>query len=466
MNNCPKCGNPLQPGQTICPICGTNITIAPIAQAPAAPQAPVAPAQPVQPIQPVQPEVQAAPVAPTVTPATQPQVVTPVAPVVEPVAPVAPQAPVAPVQPVQQQVEVTPVVAPVVEEQPAVEKAVEQPIVAPIEPVTPEVTIQPVVETAPVVETTPESQVQEQSVETAPAVIPASDITNVVDAMSLPNLEQLEATLDKPEETKAKPKVRITKPMIIGCVAALMIILGSAVMLKLNNQTAPVNPNAIQNPSVEKTRVVSNGYKFELLNTWYVVENGNDLVINNDSETVNVKLFYLKKSYDTLSANQIEEYFETSSSYSDVNVESITLASEKKAVRVSAEYTNENEETQLIEYYYINGNENLTFGLTSIYKDEQSKKDNQKAIEELAGSISYSDDSIKALSLLSKNAYAYSAGEKIFNNYYYGIVAPEEYQNDYDKSIDSKEEEENTDSEDSNSYQQDSSSDEDDYIVQ
>ena len=38
MNNCPKCGNPLQVGTNSCPICGTNI----LAAAPA-------PAQPAQP---------------------------------------------------------------------------------------------------------------------------------------------------------------------------------------------------------------------------------------------------------------------------------------------------------------------------------------------------------------------------------------------------------------------------------
>ena len=62
MNNCPKCGNPLQAGVTSCPICGTNIssegepkqvsvesvvataTPAPAAEAPAPAPAPAQPA--------------------------------------------------------------------------------------------------------------------------------------------------------------------------------------------------------------------------------------------------------------------------------------------------------------------------------------------------------------------------------------------------------------------------------------
>lgn len=52
MNNCPKCGNPLAPGVTICPICGTNTSSTINNQ-------PVQPAQQVQPkIEPIAPSVQ------------------------------------------------------------------------------------------------------------------------------------------------------------------------------------------------------------------------------------------------------------------------------------------------------------------------------------------------------------------------------------------------------------------------
>ena len=84
-NNCTKCGNPLQPGTTICPICGTNninASVAPAAPAPAA--APVAdPAA-----------------APAVAPAPAPAAPAPaVAPAPAPVAPETPAAPAAPAAP-------------------------------------------------------------------------------------------------------------------------------------------------------------------------------------------------------------------------------------------------------------------------------------------------------------------------------------------------------------------------------
>ncbi len=69
MNNCPKCGNPLQEGATSCPICGTNVL-----EAQAQPVAPVAEPAPavqpaVQPVQPAEPKPEA--------PAEAPQAVTP-----------------------------------------------------------------------------------------------------------------------------------------------------------------------------------------------------------------------------------------------------------------------------------------------------------------------------------------------------------------------------------------------------
>jgi len=88
MNNCPKCGNPMQEGVTICPICGTNTlenneaapAAAPVPPAPAPAPAPVeaapAPAAPapasVEASAPVEPasvvETSAAPAAPAETP--------------------------------------------------------------------------------------------------------------------------------------------------------------------------------------------------------------------------------------------------------------------------------------------------------------------------------------------------------------------------------------------------------------
>lgn len=417
MNNCSKCGNPLQPGQTVCPICGTNIAIAPITQ-------PVIDnSQKVEPVS-VQQEV--------IEPVSLNKIeeVTPVVPVVPQVVAQQPvqtnQQVIQPVQPVQPVQSVQQVVQPV------------QQVVQPVQQVAPVVPVTPVVE--PIVEQTPvasQGQVVEQVVEpvlqqnlsqNAETVNSAS---NVVDAMSIPNLEQIEANLEKQQVVQPTKKgFKLTKPMLVAIVVAVLIIFGAGITIKLNsNKAVTTKPNAIQSPEETKIKINTNGFKFEINNTWYVIESGSNTIVSNDSDTLTSKLFILKNSYDTLSASEIEHYFESSEYYKDINVESVTLSSEKKAVKVNLTYNKDNE-TLLVEYYYIDCGSSMTCGITTIYDNEQIKTDNEDKVKEIAGTLSYSDDSIKALNRTSKYSYMISAGEKIFNDYYYGITDPYDYYTD------------------------------------
>lgn len=410
MNNCSKCGNPLQPGQTVCPICGTNIAIAPITQ-------PVIDnSQKVEPVS-VQQEV--------IEPVSLNKIeeVTPVVPVVPQVVVQQPvqtnQQVVQPVQPVQTVQSIQPVVQPVQQ-------------VAPVAPVTP--VIEPIVEQAPVasptqvVEQVVEPVLQQNLSQNADAVNSAS---NVVDAMSIPNLEQIESNLEKQQVVQPiKKGFKLTKPMLVAIVVAVLIIFGAGITIKLNsNKVVTTKPNAIQSPEETKIKINTNGFKFEINNTWYVIESGSNTIVSNDSDTLTSKLFILKNSYDTLSASEIEHYFESSEYYKDINVESVTLSSEKKAVKVNLTYNKDNE-TSLVEYYYIDCGSSMTCGITTIYDNEQIKTDNEDKVKEIAGTLSYSDDSIKALNRTSKYSYMISAGEKIFNDYYYGITDPYDYYTD------------------------------------
>lgn len=104
--NCSKCGNPLQAGTTICPVCGTNninANVAPAAPAQAAP-APV-------PQVPVDAALTAAPVQPAGTPAPAAAEPAPVAPATG-VAPAPAQAPATEAVPAAQPTGAVPVVAP------------------------------------------------------------------------------------------------------------------------------------------------------------------------------------------------------------------------------------------------------------------------------------------------------------------------------------------------------------------
>ena len=124
--NCKKCGNVLDPTDTVCKICGEPVgggtlgvtpEVAPQPAAPAAPApAPEAPAAPAVPVTPV-PEAAPAPVEPAVAP---------VAP-----APAAPEQPAAPAAPVAPAVPVTP--APEAQPAPVAPAPVAQPV-APVQP--------------------------------------------------------------------------------------------------------------------------------------------------------------------------------------------------------------------------------------------------------------------------------------------------------------------------------------------
>ena len=78
-NNCTKCGNPLQPGTTICPICGTNninANVAPVAPAPnpgPIPGSEVAPGQAPAPVPPIAPTPEGAPISNPVPPVPAPE---------------------------------------------------------------------------------------------------------------------------------------------------------------------------------------------------------------------------------------------------------------------------------------------------------------------------------------------------------------------------------------------------------
>jgi len=100
-NNCTKCGNPLQPGTTICPVCGTNninATAQGVAQGVTA-QTPVqpAPAQvaatPATEVAPAVAPAQAAVETPTIQPAPAVQPATPIAQTTQPAAPAQPGIP-------------------------------------------------------------------------------------------------------------------------------------------------------------------------------------------------------------------------------------------------------------------------------------------------------------------------------------------------------------------------------------
>ena len=306
MNNCPKCGNPLQVGTESCPICGTNTSSA----------------------------------APAVAP-------TPVsAPVVEPAPAVAPTPAPAPV------VEPTPEVAPT----PA-------PEIKAIEPTTPVPSI-----IAPEEEKTTKSEV--------PTAKPVT-----------------------PEKNKKGNKT-------IVIVLLLLAIVAGGIFLINGNFGGGKGQNLKPQPqnSIASAQAASNGFKFNLAEGWIIQEDGSNVIITNSDETVVLKLEKINSNFSKINKSTIESYYSSKSEFTNTKVEEVKI-SVKDAYLV-----NTNSGELPVQIYYINGGTSLTLGATIVYQSKESKEKYVAEVTELIGTMSYSDESIKAISTIEM----YSS---IFKNY-------------------------------------------------
>ena len=368
MNNCPKCGNPLQVGTESCPICGTN-TAAPAPVAPAAPVVEAAPA----PVAPAAPVVEAAhaPVAPA-TPVVEaaPAPVAPAAPIVEAApAPVAPAAPVvetapAPVAPA----------APVVETAPALEATTEPTAIAP--------TIQSIEPTSPV-----------------PSI--AADATTETTTTS--------TTSTTTTKTKTTKKGNKKLPIIIILVA--VILGGGFLLMSGGTGTGGGMDFDPEEPTNTATRsVVSNGYKFDITEGWVINEDGNNVVLTNSDDTVAIKLENLNSNLSTVDAKVIESYYTSKANFSDTTVVS-TPISAKDAYVVN---TTSNE--MPIQVYYINCGTSLTLGATIVYQSADSREKYEGEVTELIATIAYSNDAVKAMSTIEMHSNIFSSYNGIFNH--------------------------------------------------
>ena len=437
MNNCPKCGNPLQTGTASCPICGTNIintaapaqtteagkatvTVASVAT-PAA--APVAPAQPVATPAPAAPTAQPA-VAPVTQPVTPAPVSTPaqttaapapqVAPtptVVQPAAPVAPapavepaKVEVAPAQPVVP----TPAPAPV---EPATTTVEPAPVAAPVEPVDPNA-IAPTVKTIE-----------------APTPVPSipASLTNEAPTENVVNVEV----------KTVKPKKKMNKNVLV--IAGILAVVVIAGVLMMNMGKKPVlnqTPNPTdQTSALNLTSVSTNGFKFNLQEGWVITEDGYNVVVTNKDETVAIKLDYTKNGLESISKDTIESFFNSREDFTNTKVTE-TKISAKDAYLVDTEINQAR-----VQLYYINGGTNLTLGATIVYQSAETKTLYEANVAELLGSLSYSDDSIKALNSLEMYSNIFNAYNGVFQ------YQENNYENEYENNNSENNEYENNENE-------------------
>ena len=363
MNNCPKCGNPLQAGVTSCPICGTNIsvenetkqvTVESVAQtpAPAVEPAPVAetaqaaaPAPAAEPAQaaastPVESAPAAAPIMPTVPAPTEPkEEPAPAQPVQPTVAPVE-AAPVATETPVAQPAEPAPVAQPI-EPAPAVQQATPAPAAQPIEP----------------------TPVQ-------PAITPTAGAP-VVNASVEP---------EKPKKKKNK-----LAPLLI---VLLLAALGGGAYFYFFSGTTQVQqpPAPVQNNiQVATKEIIANGFDLKVAEGWIVREADEDVLITNENETVIIKLSHSSKNIEAFTETSIKNYLETRGAFSDIEV---------KTSKINANDTfvvDAMKDDKPFQLYLIDGGTNLMIGVAVVYTGKvESKTVNEATVQEIIGSISYS----------------------------------------------------------------------------
>lgn len=354
MNNCPKCGNPLQAGTGTCPICGTNINSVNnvgVAQTPVQPT-PVTPSvgQPINnapmqtPVTPINNVGMSAPAQPINTPVNQPQQPINVAPVQNPIPTPAEVTATTPVNP-------APSVA-AINAQPAVAQAA--------------------------------TATTEQGVGTQPAAVPNN-----------PAAQPAAQTPEKPMELpKAKKQLKFDKKIIFIIIAVLVVAVGVVVAIVLiggkdsessnnNNNNNQTNNNIV---ATNTSKVSSGGYAYNLPENWTTKlsdDTENIILINKDSNTI-IYLDNYTGSLSTIDSESLKAYAE-SSSYTDVTVENITLGS-RNCIVVNGTYNN-----YLTQFYFVEDGNALIVGAVIIYETEEAKTANEATVKTIVESLTYTE---------------------------------------------------------------------------
>jgi uncharacterized Zn finger protein (UPF0148 family) len=340
MNNCPKCGNPLQEGTNNCPICGTNIlennatTEAETPSVPAPPQPAPAPEAPISP----------APEAPAAT----------------------------------QEAQANPAVQVMDNTQTGILPTVDR-----VESPTP-----------------------------IPS-IPSSLSDNTVGL-----------TEEKPlvANPKLEPKKPVKKtPIIVGAILIIVLGIGCFMFLK---PAKTVNKGASNNGETPKEEIAlssmsSNGYHLKVAEGWAINEDGTNVILTNNDGTVAIKLEHSAANLASIEATQIEDIMNSNGNYQDVNVSEVDVSG-RSSFLVS---TNIN--SLPVQIYFINGGPELIIGATIVYQSNDTKDKYEATVMEMIVSLSYTDDSIKAIEAMSE----YSQMFGIFNNVTYNATNNYSYNN-------------------------------------
>ena len=362
MNNCEKCGNPLQPGLTTCPICGTTaksldaaITAQPMNNEPieALDEPPIASA----------PLTTAAPAAPM---QAQPMDINP-----------APAAPITPAQPMDIGAPATPV--PLPEGTPSFE--------APTQ-----VASQPAMFTDAgftgmgINAATPSNQ-------PVTLDVPSSAATP---APATP--QQTNPQPEKVAEPKKGKKTNNTLLLIIVAIASLGLGVGAGFIISSSmTKPAPAPTEEV----VETNENSENGYTFNIEDGWTPTTIGGKLIITNKDDDVTLRFSNNSGQFTNINASNIEVSLATKEGYTDVTAEKTTLG-DKDVVIANAKNGD-----IYIQYYYTAHDVSNIIYVTVIYETKEAKDANEEKVKAIIESTKYTEEIQNAIEAISPHSQIY-----------------------------------------------------------
>lgn len=393
MNNCQKCGNPLQPGQTICPICGTNINEISTNQ-----EAIGLETNSLENVAPPKEQLQSVQILPSNE--TLVEVGQPVMQSVEPSVGIESN----PMAPVGNPIGETPSVQP-----------------------TPGV-ISPSVMSQSAPTPIPGTPYPQPSLETLAPNITASPSASPVPSMPAGVTPVINTTLQPTEQKKKKGKFSRNQKVIIFGALVIMLVAVIGVMMSSKSMTLPQNNIATSNnpetpkegtpqdtTTVALKEAVTNGYKLKYEEGWLIEEDSYNVLMKKSDESIVIKLEHFSYNLADFDQEVIESYLAQREGIASPTVEK-TILNSKDAYLMTYNVVTQTGANYPVESYFINGGENLILGATIIYQNDTIKQANAKTILSLMENISYEDESVKALNSINMYYDAFSLYADIIGN--------------------------------------------------
>ena len=395
MNNCFKCGNAVQPGTDVCPICGTSLKV----EQPAVNQSNInepsvnntiggqTVGQATPQTAPVQPVVAAAPV--NAAPETVVSQETPVnTSVQQPVAPIQPEVPSQPVAPSQS-------VAP---SQPSVENSGVQEAPAPAAPApTPTAIDQPInggsVPAAPV-----EENANFLSQQSAPSVS-ANDYYDYLNKVNTATSSESNVLNNEAEvKNSSAPEINATnnleaktkssgKKLSLGRIFSYVLVMAVSVggtFLFMNNRNKNLNQTTANNSQEEvNTFSYSNGFSFDFMKDWIIRSKDNSTYVTDYNKNFVLKFNITKRESSESLDNNIISKLQNNTSFTNTRKSSVKINGSSWLL-VDSIYNN-----LYVQYYYKIDNTNI-LTVSVIYNTEEIKDGYEKQIKKFIESLSYS----------------------------------------------------------------------------